>query len=217
METPEGVFSLFQKLTYIGSHLDAIHWSTASIGIAGLIFLIGMKRLNANIPAAALMLLLSGVAVYFFHWSSAPGVPPIDPFAEAYVTQVQLVGNAGQIFGVLPHAIFPQFDPIILNKLVPMAFAIALLGTLETGSVAKSMASKSGESISINQEVMALGLGNLASAMIAGMPSAGSPSRTALNYDSGARTRLERYLVQDLWDLSCSLSDISSALSHSPL
>ncbi len=189
MEPPVGVFSLFQKLTYIGSHIDFIHWPTASIGIAALIFLVGMKRMNANIPAAALLLVLSGAVVYFFHWSPFPHADMIDPFADEYVARIQLVGNAGKIFGILPQAAFPQFDPTILNKLVPMAFAIALLSTLETASVAKSIAAKSGETVSINQEVMSLGLANVVSGLVGALPSAGSPSRTALNYLCGATTR----------------------------
>lgn len=189
MQIPEGVLSLFQKVTYIVSHTDAIHWPTVWIGIACLIFLIGMKKVNRNIPAAALMLLLSGMTIYAFHWPLYPHADMIDPFAEGYVTPVQLVGNAGQIFGILPSFVFPHFDPAILNKLVPTAFAIALLSTLETSSVAKSMASKSGESLSINQEIMALGLGNIASGLVGALPAAGSPSRTASNYANGATTR----------------------------
>lgn len=193
MDTPEGVLSLFQKLTYIASHLDAVHMPTVWIGAACLVFLVGMKRINRHIPAAALMLLLTGLAVYLFHWSPYPNPELNDPFAEGYVTRVQLVGNAGQIFGVLPYLMFPQFDPAILNKLVSIAFAIALLSTLETSSVAKSMASKSGESISINQEVLALGLANTASALVGGLPSGGSPSRTAMNYLGGATTRFAAF------------------------
>ncbi|MDP1835205.1 MAG: SulP family inorganic anion transporter [Chlamydiales bacterium] len=193
MEPPQGVFSLFQKVTYIFSHVEAIHWPTVWIGIACLVFLIGMKRVNSKIPAAALMLLLSGLAVYVFHWSIFPQADMIDPFAEGYVTRIQLVGNAGQIFGILPVMAFPQLDPAILNKLVPIAFAIALLSTLETSSVAKTIASKSGESISINQEVMALGIANIASGLVGALPAAGSPSRTSLNYNNGATTRFAAF------------------------
>lgn len=189
MEPPQGVFSIFQKVTYIASHPEQIHWPTVWIGLSCLVFLIGMRRINKKIPAAALMLFLSGLVIYLFHWSPYPHAEMLDPFTELYVTRIQLVGNAGQIFGVLPTLLIPPFDPVILNKLVPISFAIALLSTLETSSVAKSIASKSGESLSINQEVMALGLANFVSGLIAGLPSGGSPTRTALNYLSGATTR----------------------------
>lgn len=189
MQPPQGALSTFQKLTYIASHTYEIHWPTTWIGITCLVFLVGIKRVNPKIPAAALMLLLAGLAVYFFHWSIFPHQELIDPFAEDYVERVQLVGNAGKIFGILPVLMFPHIDPVILNKLVPIAFAIALLSVLETSSVVKTMASRTGETASINQEVMALGFANVCCGLFGALPAAGSPSRTSLNYMSGASTR----------------------------
>ena len=77
-----------------------------------------------------------------------------------------------------------------MNNLLPVAFAIALLSVMEATSTAKSIAASSGQHLSINQEIFGLGLGNFFSAFIGAMPVSGSPSRTALNYESGAKTRL---------------------------
>ncbi len=194
MTPPEGVYSIFQKATYMVSHVDQLHWPTMWIGVASVLFLIGMRRVNRRIPAAALLLLLSGLAVFFLHWSPYPNAEMIDPFAEGYYTHVELVGNAGKIFGILPSFVVPQFDSMILNKLVSIAFAIALLSTLETTSVAKAVAGRSGESVSINQEIMGLGIANMGSALVGGLPSGGSPSRTTVNYTSGATTRFAAVL-----------------------
>jgi SulP family sulfate permease len=77
-----------------------------------------------------------------------------------------------------------------MNNLLPVAFAIALLSVMEASSTAKSIAASSGQHLSTNQEIFGLGLGNFVSAFIGAMPVSGSPSRTALNYENGAKTRL---------------------------
>jgi SulP family sulfate permease len=76
-----------------------------------------------------------------------------------------------------------------MNSLLPMAFALALLGVMESTSVAKSIAANSGQRLSVNQEIFGLGMGNLTSAFLTGMPVTGSPSRTFFSYSNGAQTR----------------------------
>jgi SulP family sulfate permease len=77
-----------------------------------------------------------------------------------------------------------------MNSLISIAFAVAILSMLETAAVAKSIAAHTGQRLSINQEILGLGLGNLTSAFVGAMPISGSTSRTFLNYESGAKTRL---------------------------
>ncbi len=77
-----------------------------------------------------------------------------------------------------------------MNHLLPVAFAIALLSVMEATSTAKSIAASSGQHLCTNQEIFGLGLGNFFSSFIGAMPISGSPSRSALNYENGAKTRL---------------------------
>jgi SulP family sulfate permease len=76
-----------------------------------------------------------------------------------------------------------------MNNLLPMAFAIALLSMLESTSVAKSIAASSGQRLSVNQEVFGIGIGNLVSSFIGGLPVSGNVSRSGLNYANGGKTR----------------------------
>ncbi len=186
---PEGVLSLFQKAHYLLLHIDGIHVPTLAIGFVSLVSLLLFRRFKMKIPSAALMLLLAAIAVYAFGLSPYPDKELLDPFAEGYVQPVQLVASTGTVHGIIPRLALPYFDLAILSKLVPLAFAIALLGMLETSSVAKSLASKSGQMLSTNQEILGLGFGNICSAFFGAMPSAGSPSRSALNYASKADSR----------------------------
>ncbi|MCG2634602.1 MAG: sulfate permease [Gammaproteobacteria bacterium] len=75
-------------------------------------------------------------------------------------------------------------------ELLPSAFAIALVGYVESVSVAKVLAKRRRQSIDPNQELIALGVANVAAAFSGTMPVAGGFSRTLVNYAAGARTQL---------------------------
>jgi SulP family sulfate permease len=70
------------------------------------------------------------------------------------------------------------------------AMAIAILGAVEALSIAKSIASKSRDKIDGNQEFIAQGLANMSAGFTSGIPGSGSFTRSAVNFGSGAKTRL---------------------------
>ena len=186
--------SLYYKVLFIVQNPDAYHWPTIWIGLSCLLFLIGMKKMGWSNVAAALMLVIAGAAVYFLAVSVYPWPDMLDPYAEEYVAKIRLVGMEGKIFGLLPVMEWPGLEPLILSKLITIAFAIALLGILESSAVSKSIAAESGQTLAINQEIFGLGIGNILASLFGGMPSAGSPSRSLLNYQSGALTRFASML-----------------------
>ena len=84
----------------------------------------------------------------------------------------------------------PWFDLQRLNAILPISFAIALLGILEATSIARRFAAITGQVLSINQEVFALGASNLLGSGLGAMPSSGSFARSSLNFTAGAKTRM---------------------------
>lgn len=90
----------------------------------------------------------------------------------------------------LPPLSRPDFLPQTLEKLVPIAIAVALLALTEAASIARAVALKSGQRIDGNQEFIGQGLSNLAGAFFSGYASSGSFNRSGLNYEAGARTPL---------------------------
>jgi SulP family sulfate permease len=107
----------------------------------------------------------------------------------AYFQNIPIVGETtGE--SLFPRWDWPYFDTGIMNDLLPVAFAIALLSVMEATSTTKAIAANSGQPLCTNQEVFGLGLGNFISAFITAMPVSGSPSRTVLNYENGAKTRM---------------------------
>jgi len=72
--------------------------------------------------------------------------------------------------------------------LISIAFAIAILSSVETSLVAKSITASSGQQLSVNQEIFGLSLANFFSSLIGALPSSGSIARSFLLYRNGAKT-----------------------------
>ncbi len=102
--------------------------------------------------------------------------------------------NKVAVVGLLPSG-FPALSLDFMNiqkwrLLLPGAAFIALIAYVESVAIAKVTANFRGEKIVPNQELIALGVANLATAISGGMPVAGGFSRTMVNFSAGARTQM---------------------------
>jgi SulP family sulfate permease len=172
-----GVFSIYEKATYLITHINLIHWPTAFIGFGSCGLYFFLKKLNRHFPAGVTSLTVASVAV--------SAMELINPNFIGVI----LVGHSTDGFTMTPELTLPILQSGVFNAVLPIAFAIAMLSMMETTSVAKSIASSSGQTISSNQELLALGLGNLTSSIVVGLPVSGSISRSQMNYECGAQTR----------------------------
>lgn len=186
-----GFHSLYEHGVYLISHITQLQWTTAMVGGGSLALLLACKRMNLRLPASAIMLVAASIVVEVLGLSSYNGSSHFfDLYADDYTfPNVSVVGDAGEIYEMIPNIGLPFFNMRVINGVLPVAFAIALLSVLETTSVAKTIASSTGQRLSLNQEVFSVGLGNLTSAFTGAMPVGGSASRSTLNYQSGAQTR----------------------------
>jgi SulP family sulfate permease len=100
----------------------------------------------------------------------------------------------GEVVGTVPAGLpqfgLPAFDLGKILELLSAAVVIALVGFMESISVAKAMAAKTRQRIDPNQELIGQGLANVASSVSNAFPVAGGFSRTAVNMNAGARTGL---------------------------
>ena len=98
------------------------------------------------------------------------------------------------VVGALPSGIpvlsVPSFDPETWRKIFPAALALTVLGLTEAVSIARAVATKSGQRIDGNQEFIGQGLSNIVGAFSSACPSSGSFNRSGINYEAGARTPL---------------------------
>ena len=110
----------------------------------------------------------------------------------------QLVTIIGHIPAGLPSIQFPDFSIGLVKQLLPNAFIIALIGYLESVSIAKSMASQRREKISASKELHGLGAANIAASISGGFPVAGGFGRSMVNFSSGANTPLASVITAGL-------------------
>ncbi len=77
-----------------------------------------------------------------------------------------------------------------MAQLSGLAFGLAFLASLENSVMAKTLASRTGERPDMNQDMLGVGVANVGCSLLSGMVASGSLTRSALNFASGAQTRL---------------------------
>ena len=144
---------------------------TLTIGVISILILVFFKRFNKKIPAALVVVVLGVVLVKFFN---------LDQIG------VKIVGD---IPSGLPDFIIPSFEKQTLIDLFPIALTLSFIGFLEAISVAKAVELKHNDyKVVPNQELIALGMGNIVGSFFQTYPATGGFSRTAVNNQTGART-----------------------------
>lgn len=99
-----------------------------------------------------------------------------------------------KIVGQLPEGLSPFYWPMTafthMHSLWLPALLIALVGFVQSVSVAKALALRRNEEINANQELIALGVSNIASAATGGYTVMGGFARSAVNFSAGAKTQM---------------------------
>ncbi len=96
--------------------------------------------------------------------------------------------TVGTIPARLPRFHIPTLNLDDIKSIVPLAFACFLLAYIESVSAAKAIAQKNGYEIDSHQELLALGIANLAASLGHGYPVSGGLSQSAVNEQAGAKT-----------------------------
>lgn len=142
----------------------------ASIVIATIFGLLSFKK-TKNLPIPLIALLLGTFSAILFEIKlKTIGVIP-SSLPSFYVAQ--------EVF---------TFENVKL--LIPTAFALGLLASVESLATAQIASKMTGVRFNTNMELFGQGLANLFAGFFKGIPSTGSFSRTAANVRSGAQTRV---------------------------
>jgi len=167
-----GSHSVFETLYQTTLRLGQTHLITLTIGILSIATLVLFKRYAKRFPASLLVVIVSTLAVYFFKLNEQG---------------VSIVGEVPQGF---PSLALPNLSVESIQALLPIALTISFISFMESIAVAKSIASKEKYKIDANKELIGLGLANVVGAVFKGYPVTGGFSRTAVNYQAGAKTPL---------------------------
>ena len=123
------------------------------------------------------LIIASAVATYF-GWST--------PKSDGKT----IISVVGTVPAALPSFHIPEINFEWVTRLAGSALAISFLGLLEALAVAKSIATHTRQPLDYNRQCLAEGIGNLVGGFFQSLPGSGSLTRSAINYQSGAITRM---------------------------
>ncbi len=166
--------SVFMILYRAFQNFGEINWITVSIGLAGIVIIKGIKKLNKTIPSALVVVVFGILLVY------------LGQLQQFQVKIVEAIPSG------LPGLHLPTWNPSRLYDLFPVALTLALIAFMEAISVAKALQARhAGEyEIRPSQEMIALGMSNIVGSLFGSYPTTGGFSRSAVNDQAGARTNL---------------------------
>jgi SulP family sulfate permease len=159
---------------YFTDPLPAINWTSVLCALIVMAVMIALPRIwkTPKVPTALL-----GVAlVTALSWSLGWNIQTIGSIPRSIVLDARLVPN--------------RDDLKLLDDLLAPAFAIALLGAIESllcGVVAGRM---TGKKLATNQELIAQGIGNILLPFFGGVPATAAIARTSVGVKAGGETRL---------------------------
>lgn len=169
MNIPRG--KVHETIWNVIQNFHEINWITAGIGLAAILLLVGIKKINKRIPGPLLAVIFGIGVVYTLG------------LYDRGVSIVRDVPSGLDFFAL------PFIDLESISALLPVALTISFIGFMESIAVAKAIQAKHKDyEVSANQELVGLGLANIAGAFFKAFPVTGGFSRTAVNDQAGART-----------------------------
>lgn len=177
----------FELLLSLLSRAGQLHLPTTILGVSCVLALWasrrflaqGLRRTGLGAKSAEIVAKLAPMAVVLL------AITVVAAFALDTRAGVAVVGEIPP--GLPSLAVTMPTFPQVQALAVP-AVMIALIGFVESVSVAQSLAIKRGERIDPDAELRGLGAANLASAFSGGFPVTGGFARSVVNFAAGART-----------------------------
>ena len=148
-----------------------INFYAVGIAVVTVLITVNFQKITKKIPGSIIAIILSTVGVMIF-----------DIPVETIET------NFGDIPSKISAPSFPNFDYETIKSLIQPAFAIALLGGIESLLSAVVSDSMIGAKHRSNIELIAQGAANIVSSLFGGIPATGAIARTATNVKNGGRT-----------------------------
>jgi len=161
---------IFQNIYEIAKAIPQTNLYTLIVGVVSIALIVGLRKINKNFPSALLTVALFTTLSYLLAF-------------ESYGIRV-----VGDIPRGLPLPSLPSIDLNLLDRILGKAFIVALVGFMEAYAIAKFIASQTKQKIDVNQELIGQGLANLVGSFFKSFPVSGSFSRSAVNFQAGAKT-----------------------------
>ena len=148
------------------------NWTTLAIG-AGTLAVILLLKPYRRIPGTLIAVVVATVAAGLFDLGASAGVKVLGALPQG-----------------LPAFALPWIDLADLGAVVIGGCAVALVSFADTSVLSRTYAARTRSYVDPNQEMVGLGVANLAAGFFQGFPISSSSSRTPVAEASGAKTQL---------------------------
>jgi SulP family sulfate permease len=178
--------NLPEMLSALARELTNTHGLTLAVGTAATLALLGIRQ------ALKPLLLRAGLSPFAADIAAKAGpvaaIAATTLLAWALDWQAQGLRVVGAVPQGLPPLTLPSWDLALWQDLAVPALLISVVGFVESVSVGQTLAARRRQRIVPDQELVALGAGNLGAAFTGGFPVTGGFSRSVVNFDAGAQT-----------------------------
>lgn len=164
--------STVEVFTRINEPLAALNWAAVGLGALTVIVFYLFPRITKAVPSALVALLVGTLA------------------AIVLGLDVPVIGDIPSGLPALQISAMFSINPADLLIVVEFALILAMLGSIDsllTSVIADNITKTKHNS---NRELVGQGIGNMAAALIGGIPGAGATKGTVVNINAGGKTRL---------------------------
>jgi SulP family sulfate permease len=145
--------------------------ATLGLGCGTLLLIVVLRRFAPRLPAYLIAILAGALAAWWLHL-------PVETVGDRFPSM-----PTG-----LPAPHLPEFSFALAREVLPSAFTIAFLAGIEALLSAIVADGMTGYRHRSGQELVGMGVANIASAAFGGLPATGAIARTATNVRAGAKT-----------------------------
>jgi len=177
--TYEVLIATFERIGETNPYALAVGVLTAV-----LVVLPKMHKRLARVPGALIGVATAGALSYWLGWHS------LDPGLKVEIVKDIEPGIVGSldIFHVPEYVKNPNFG--LTQDLFAGAFAVSILSLIEATSISRIVARSSRQKLDFNREFIGQGVSKIVGSFFLCFAGSGSFTRTAVNYQSGGRTRM---------------------------
>ncbi len=160
------------KLVAVVQHLGDTNLYALAVAVVVFVVIVVAERISRRVPGALIGVLLSLAA------------------SAAFGLSARGVATLGRLPAGLPPLAAPPLSVHLVWRLLPSAFAVALIVITQVSATTRSFAELGGFETDVNRDFIAVGAGSVLAGFMGGFAVNASPPRSAAVVSAGARSQV---------------------------
>ncbi len=156
-------------------HIESLNFWAMGMGVLSIVVIVYSVRLFKKVPGSLIAIISMTIIAFILK-------------EYAGINSIETIGDRFSIQASLPKPQGFNINMELIIKLLPPAFTIALLGSIESLLSATVADGVTGDRHNANTELIGQGFANIISPIFGGIPITGAIARTMTNINNGGRT-----------------------------